>query len=198
MRRCRLARAIAWLVSSGSSTINGSAIATQCDGSSPAVIPCIRIGFVAVPRERTRQGLGAHIDAETLDLWMTSAYQQAFGHLFDGTVEQYDPWDASHRTAGPHYPETTMCSAFRTFQGWTALSDMAHDQGVLHTVPIADAMGYLMLRPLLSDVPDGNMCDVMINQVFPVKERWHGLPLEALTALSLTSRPETPSGGTAT
>ena len=44
---------------------------------------------------------------------------------------------------------------FRTFQGWTALSDMAHDQGVLHTVPIPEAMGYLLLlRPLLPDVAD--------------------------------------------
>ncbi len=42
-----------------------------------------------------------------------------------------NPWDPAYRTAGPQYPGTTMCSAFRTFQGWTALSDMAHDQGVL-------------------------------------------------------------------
>lgn len=74
-------------------------------------------------------GLGTHLDPGTLDLWMTEAYQKAFRHLFDGTVEQYDPWDAAHRTAGPQYPGTTMCSAFRTFQGWTALSDMDHDQG---------------------------------------------------------------------
>jgi hypothetical protein len=64
-------------------------------------------------------GLGTHLDPGTLDLWMTEAYQQAFRHLFDGTVEQYDPWDAAHRTAGPQYPGSTMCSAFRTFQGWT-------------------------------------------------------------------------------
>ena len=74
-------------------------------------------------------GLGTHLDPGTLELWMTQAYQKAFRHLFDGTVEQYDPWDAAHRTAGPQYPGTTMCSAFRTFQGWTALSDMDHDQG---------------------------------------------------------------------
>jgi hypothetical protein len=36
-------------------------------------------------------GLGTHLDPGTLDLWMTEAYQQAFRHLFDGTVEQYDP-----------------------------------------------------------------------------------------------------------
>src|SRR5699024_7884919 len=99
-------------------------------------------------------GLGTHSDPGTLDLWMTSEYQQAFRHLFDGDVEAYDPWDAAHRTTGPQYPGSTMCSAFRTFQGWTALSDMDHDQGVLHTVPVPEVMAYLMLRPLLHDVPE--------------------------------------------
>jgi Protein of unknown function (DUF1479) len=129
------------------------------------------------------QGLGTHLDPGTLDLWMTQDYQRAFRHLFDGTVEQYDPWDATYRTAGPQYPGSTMCSAFRTFQGWTALCDMAHDQGVLHTVPIPEAMGYLMLRPLLADVPDDEMCGVTVNQVFPVSREWHEPLLPALTGL---------------
>jgi hypothetical protein len=128
-------------------------------------------------------GLGPHLDPGTLDLWMTQAYQRAFRHLFDGTVEQYDPWDAAHRTAGPQYDGTTMCSAFRTFQGWTALSDMDHDQGVLHTVPIPEAMGYLMLRPLLDDVADDDMCGVTVNQTFPASAGWHRLLLEALSGI---------------
>jgi hypothetical protein len=128
-------------------------------------------------------GLGAHCDPGTLDLWMTEAYQKAFRHLFDGTVEEYDPWDAAHRTSGPQYPGSTMCSVFRTFQGWTALSDMDHDQGVLHTVPIPEAMAYLMLRPLLADVPEDDMCGVTTNQVFPANERWHPLLMQALTGI---------------
>jgi Gig2-like len=128
-------------------------------------------------------GLGTHLDPGTLDLWMTAAYQQAFRHLFDGTAEKYDPWDAAYRTAGPQYPGSTMCSAFRTFQGWTALSDMDHDQGVLHTVPIPEAMAYLMLRPLLSDVPEDDMCGVTVNQVFPANDRWHPLLMRALTGI---------------
>ena len=123
------------------------------------------------PEGADSAGLGTHLDPGTLDLWMTSAYQNAFRHLFDGTVEQYDPWDAAYRTSGPQYPGSTMCSAFRTFQGWTALSDMDHDQGVLHTVPIPEAMGYLMLRPLLDDVADDDMCGVTVNQVFPANEK---------------------------
>jgi hypothetical protein len=128
-------------------------------------------------------GLGTHLDPGTLDLWMTRDYQLAFRHLFDGSVERYDPWDASHRTAGPQYPGSTMCSAFRTFQGWTALCDMRHDQGVLHTVPVPEAMGYLMLRPLLTDVPEDDMCGVLVNQVFPVSRKWHEPLLPALTGL---------------
>ncbi|HEY4630583.1 MAG TPA: DUF1479 domain-containing protein [Blastococcus sp.] len=128
-------------------------------------------------------GLGTHLDPGTLDLWMTEAYQKAFRHLFDGTVEAYDPYDAAHRTADPQYPGSTMCSAFRTFQGWTALSDMDADQGVLHTVPIPEAMAYLMLRPLLPDVPDDDMCGVTSNQVFPAGEKWHSLLLRALSGI---------------
>ena len=135
------------------------------------------------PQGANSAGLGTHLDLGTLDLWMTEAYQQAFRHLFDGTVEQYDPWDAAYRTAGPQYPGTTMCSAFRTFQGWTALSDMAHDQGVLHTVPIAGAMAYLMLRPLLADVPEDDMCGVTVNQTFPASDTWHSLLMPALSSI---------------
>jgi len=128
-------------------------------------------------------GLGTHLDPGTLDLWLTQGYQKAFRHLFDGTVEQYDPWDAAYRTTAPQYPGTTMCSAFRTFQGWTAISDMPRDQGVLHAVPVPGAMAYLMLRPLLSDVPDDDMCGVTVGQAFPVSERWHHLPLQALSGI---------------
>jgi Protein of unknown function (DUF1479) len=135
------------------------------------------------PPGASSAGLGTHLDPGNLDLWMTRAYQQAFRHLFDGSIEQYDPWDAAYRTDGGQYPGSTMCSAFRTFQGWTALSDMPHDQGVLHTVPIPGAMAYLMLRPLLADVPDDDMCGVAVNQVFPASRQWHPLLIEALSGI---------------
>jgi Protein of unknown function (DUF1479) len=128
-------------------------------------------------------GLGAHLDTGSLDLWMTQSYQEAYRHLFDGSVEQFDPWDAAHRTAGAQYESSTMCSVFRTFQGWTALSDMAHDQGVLFTVPIPEAMAYLMLRPLLADVPEDDMCGVTIGKVFPVDDTWHPLLTRAFAGI---------------
>jgi len=128
-------------------------------------------------------GLGTHLDPGTLDLWMTEGYQQHFRHLFDGDFAGYDPWDPSFRTEAAQYPGSTMCSAFRTFQGWTALSEMRNDQGVLHTVPIAKAMAYLMLRPLLSDVAEHDMCSVQPNRTFPVNSKWHSILLDAVSAI---------------
>ena len=40
-----------------------------------------------------------------------------------------------------------------------------------------------MLRPLLSDVPDDDMCGVTTNKVFPVSDTRHPLLLEALTGI---------------
>jgi hypothetical protein len=56
------------------------------------------------PEGADSAGLGAHLDPGTLDLWMTRGHQQAFRHLFDGTVEAYDPWDAAHPHHWPPVP----------------------------------------------------------------------------------------------
>jgi Protein of unknown function (DUF1479) len=135
------------------------------------------------PPGTTSNGLRPHMDAGTLDLWMTRENQQAFRHLFDGTVEEFDPWSAEFRTTGPQFVGTTKTSVFRSFQGWTALSDMDHDQGVLQSIPIVDVMGYLLLRPLLDDVPDDDMCGVAVGRAFPAGEWFHGSLLPALAGI---------------
>jgi Protein of unknown function (DUF1479) len=128
-------------------------------------------------------GLGTHLDPGTLDLWMSELYQEAFSALYRGDFASYDPWDASHRTNALSYPGSTMCSAFRTFQGWTALSEMSRDQGVLHTVPIPKAFGYLLLRPLLDDVAEDDLCGVRLGRTFPVNERFHSILSPALSGI---------------
>ncbi|WP_116439644.1 YbiU family protein, partial [Klebsiella pneumoniae] len=72
-------------------------------------------------------------------------------------------------------------SVFRTFQGWTALSDMLPGQGLLHVVPIPEAMAYVLLRPLLDDVPEDELCGVAPGRVLPISAQWHPLLIEALT-----------------
>ena len=95
------------------------------------------------------------------------------------------PGIAAHRTDVEEYTvdNTTKCSVFRTFQGWTALSDMLSGQGLLHVVPIPEAMAYVLLRPLLDDVPDDELCGVAPGKVLPISEKWHPLLLKALTSI---------------
>ena len=60
---------------------------------------------------------------------------------------------------------------------------MAHDQGVLQVVPMPEAIAYLLLRPLLSDVADDDMCGLALGQAFPVTERWHAPLLRAMSGI---------------
>ncbi|HEY4608960.1 MAG TPA: YbiU family protein, partial [Ilumatobacteraceae bacterium] len=128
-------------------------------------------------------GLSPHTDSGSIERWLLPAYQKVFRHVFDGNPGAYDPWDGAYRTEVHEFESTVMCSAFRTFQGWTALSDMAADQGVLHSVPIPEAIAYLLLRPLLGDVPDEDMCGVTVSRSFPVTERWHSLLLGGVSGI---------------
>lgn len=133
----------------------------------------------------TSKGLGAHTDSGALERWLLPAYQQVFGKLFSGDFAAYDPWDAAHRTEVDEYdlPDTTKCSVFRTFQGWTALSDMIPGQGLLHVVPVPEAMAYVLLRPLLSDVPDDELCGVEPGRVLPINEKWHPHLIAGLSSI---------------
>ena len=196
--RCRPARATGWPACRRSSTASGRSESDGVQWFDPDRDSLYPDRIRRRPPGADSGGLGTHLDPGTLDLWMTEAYQQAFRHLFDGTVEQYDPWDAAHRTAGPQYPGSTMCSAFRTFQGWTALSDMDHDQGVLHTVPIPEAMALPDAAPAARRRP---------RRRHVRRHRQPGLPGQREVApaaaarpspASPTSRPATRSGGTAT
>jgi len=133
----------------------------------------------------TSKGLGAHTDSGALERWLLPAYQKVFSKIFSNQFNDYDPWDAAHRTEVHEYnvDNTTKCSAFRTFQGWTALSDMQQGQGLLHVVPVPEAMAYVLLRPLLKDVPEDELCGVAPGKVLPVSQQWHPELIEGLCSI---------------
>lgn len=128
-------------------------------------------------------GLSAHTDAGSIERWLLPAYQQVFRHVFDGNPTAYDPWDGAYRTDVDEYDSTVRCSAFRTFQGWTALSAMARTEGVLNVLPIPNAMAYLLLRALQDDVADDDLCGAANGQALPMTERHHALLLPAMSPI---------------
>ena len=135
------------------------------------------------PPGASSAGLSPHTDSGSVERWLLPAYQQVFRHVFAGDWSGYDPWDGAFRTEVHEFPSTVMCSAFRTFQGWTALSDMQPDQGVLHAVPIPAAMGYVLLRALQDDIADDDLCGAVNGQSLPITDRYHSVLLGALTSI---------------
>jgi hypothetical protein len=128
-------------------------------------------------------GLSPHTDNGSIERWLVPAYQQVFRHVFSGRWRDYDPWDGAYRTDVLEFPSTVMCSAFRTFQGWTALSDMRPGDGVLHVVPIPSAMALVLLRALQDDVPADDLCGAANGQALPIDARWHATLLPALSPI---------------
>lgn len=131
----------------------------------------------------TSKGLSPHTDAGSLERWLLPAYRQVFRHVFDGNPSAYDPWDGAYRTDVHEYRSTVMCSVFRTFQGWTALSSMARTEGVLNVLPIPHAMVYLLLRAVQDDVADDDLCGAANGQSLPVDQAHHGVLLPGMSPI---------------
>ncbi len=77
---------------------------------------------------------------------------------------------------------TTKCSVFRTFQGWTALSDMIRVRGCC-TCADPGGDGLCAAAPLLDDVPEDELCGVAPGRVLPISEQWHPLLIKALSSI---------------
>ena len=96
-------------------------------------------------------GLAPHSDAVSCLGWRAVENEHVFRDVLAGRFDDYDPWDAAHRTAND-LPSGAPSEVFRTFQGWTALSEMRPEDGVLHVVPIPRAAAYTYLRGIAGEL----------------------------------------------
>ena len=97
------------------------------------------------------RGLRPHSDSPSAGGWRVAENIGVFRHVLSGHPERYDPWDAAHRTSddvGSPVPATV----FRTFQGWTALSEMRPADGVLHLAPIPRATAYVLVKGIAEEL----------------------------------------------
>ncbi len=96
-------------------------------------------------------GLPPHSDAVSCRGWRAAENELVFRDVLAGRFDDYDPWDAAHRTTADPDADAPS-SVFRTFQGWTALSEMRPDDGVLHLIPIPRAAAYMLLRGIAGEL----------------------------------------------
>ncbi|MFM0295966.1 DUF1479 domain-containing protein [Paraburkholderia sp. RL17-383-BIF-A] len=128
-------------------------------------------------------GLSAHCDGGSVERWIEANFRKVYRHVFDGNWRQYDPFDAAFRPDAEEIASPAVCSMFRTFQGWTALTPQGPGDGTLQLVPIANSMAYILLRALQDDVADDDLCGAMPGRALSIKPEFHAPLFDALSSI---------------
>jgi hypothetical protein len=118
-------------------------------------------------------GLSPHMDAGTVERWIDPGYQRVYEHIFAGDWRSYDPFDGTHRLKTREIPSPAVCSMFRTYQGWTALTSQGPKDGTLRLIPIAEGIAYVLLRALQDDVAESDLCGATPGRALGVSLEWH-------------------------
>ncbi len=140
-------------------------------------------------RARRRQpgdktlGLSPHVDAGTVERWIDPGYQRVYEHVFAGDWRGYDPFDATHRLRTHEIPSPAVCSMFRTFQGWSALTRQGPKDGTLRLIPLAEGITYVLLRALQDDVHETDLCGAAPGRALGMSPEWHPDLMAALVSI---------------
>jgi hypothetical protein len=128
-------------------------------------------------------GLSAHCDGGSVERWIEGNFRKVYRHVFAGNWRDYDAFDAAFRPDVEEIASPAVCSMFRTFQGWTALTPQGPGDGTLQLVPIANSMVYILLRALQDDVADDDLCGAMPGRALSIKPEFHAPLFEALSSI---------------
>jgi len=128
-------------------------------------------------------GLSPHCDAGSIERWTDSFYQEIYKNIFSDNFKKYDPFDAKYRDKTKEFESPAVAHVFRTFQGWTALTEQGPKDGTLQLIPITKAMAYVLTRALLEDVPENELCGSKVGKALSVNETYHSLLLEGLISI---------------
>ncbi len=128
-------------------------------------------------------GLSPHTDAGSIERWIDKGYQKVYHHVFSGNWSDYDPFDATYRTEISEIPSPAVSHVFRTFQGWTALTEQGPNDGTLKLIPIVRNIVYTLYRALLDDVPEDSLCGASPGRALDTSPEWHDLPLRGLVSI---------------
>lgn len=124
-------------------------------------------------------GLSPHIDGGSVERWLDPSFHKVYHDVLFGDPDSYKPFNAQSRTQTKEIPSPAVCQMFRTYQGWTALTRQGPNDGTLNVVPIARAMAWLLLRALMDDVADDDLCNQKPGRALSVFKEFHELLLQA-------------------
>jgi hypothetical protein len=136
-------------------------------------------------------GLAPHIDTGSFERWVDPAFRAIYADIFSDDWTRFDPWRAAHRTQTREFESATVCSAFRTFQGWTALTTQGPRTGTLRLLPIANSIAHVLLRSLQPDVPDDELLLAAPGQVLGADGESHPTLMDGMVSIPEVSPGDT-------
>ena len=128
-------------------------------------------------------GLSPHCDAGSIERWTDSFYQKIYNSIFSDNFEKYDPFDAKYRDKTKEFESPAVAHVFRTFQGWTALTEQGPNDGTLQLIPVSKGIGYVLTRALQDDVPENELCGSKLGRALSVNKEYHSLLLKGLVSI---------------
>ena len=128
-------------------------------------------------------GLSPHSDGGSVERWCEPTFRHVYRDVLQGDPLAFDTFDAEGRIATKEIPSPAVCSAFRTFQGWTALTRQGPGDGTLRLVPVAKTTPWMLLRALQPDVPEGDLCGAQPGRALGASPQWHAQLLAGLVSI---------------
>ena len=136
-------------------------------------------------------GLSTHCDAGSFERWTDKAYQKIYDNIFSDNFENFNPFDARYRNETIEFEAPAVAHVFRTFQGWTALTEQGPNDGTLQLIPIAKGMAYILTRALLEDVPENELCGSKPGRALSINKEYHSLRLKGLISIPILNPGDT-------
>ncbi len=129
-------------------------------------------------------GLKPHIDGGSIERWLeTEGFHKVYRHLISGHWQDFNPFEAAYRIHTQEISSPAVCSMFRTFQGWTALTPQGPNDGTLQLIPSARVLGWMFLRALQDDVAADDLCDAIAGRALQCTPEWHADVLKGLCSI---------------
>jgi len=131
-------------------------------------------------------GLVPHVDGGSIERWTNKAYQTLYKEVFAGEWEKYNPFNGVDRVSVEELPFPNVCTVFRSYQGWLAVSPQGKDDGTLQTIPIVqESTSYFLLRPFLYDaLEDDPLCGALPGRQHQfTNKKWFEPLLEGLVSI---------------
>jgi len=130
-------------------------------------------------------GLSPHVDGGSVERWLDDNFRKVYRHVFAGDWRKYSAFAAAFRPQVQEVESPAVCSMFRTFQGWTALTRQGPGDGTLQLIPIAESMVYVLLRAIQDDVPEDDLCGALPGRALSINDQYHSTLVKALSSIPL-------------